>query len=158
MTRSWPRYRSWRSLLIQPTATKSGSEPRGLRLMCRSRFRSRGLRRPSMSCSRNSRQTISGNSKGWPTNRRIAPDRTRPGARKANEHSARLRSRPALLLDLGFLEVDVLAHDRVVLLEAQLLGLGARVLLRHIEEARVCGADELDLDGCRLGHRRVPNA
>ena len=57
------------------------------------------------------------------------------------------------LLDLGFLELDVLARDRVVLAERHLLGLVARVLLGHIEEARVGGADELDLDGCRLGHR-----
>ena len=61
-------------------------------------------------------------------------------------------------LDLGFLELDVLAGDRVVLLEAQLLGLGARVLLRHVEEAGIGAADELDLDGCRLGHLTVPNA
>ena len=61
-------------------------------------------------------------------------------------------------LDLGFLKVDVLAHARIVFLEAQLLGLRARVLLGHVEESRVRGADELDLDGCRLGHRTVPNA
>jgi two-component system cell cycle response regulator DivK len=60
------------------------------------------------------------------------------------------------LLDLGFLERDVLAHDRVVLLEAQLLRLGARVLLRHVEKAGIGAADELDLDGCRLGHRTRP--
>src|SRR5438477_12194034 len=58
-------------------------------------------------------------------------------------------------LDLGFLKVDMLAHARIVLLEAQLLGLRARVLLGHVEESRVRGADELDLDGCRLGHRTV---
>jgi len=56
------------------------------------------------------------------------------------------------LLDLGFFELDVLARHRIVLLEAQLLSLGARILLRDIEEARVSAADELDLDGCRLGH------
>src|SRR3954454_20623751 len=58
-------------------------------------------------------------------------------------------------LDLGFLELDVLARARIIFLEAQLLGLRARVLLRHVEESRVRGADELDLDGCRLGHRVV---
>src|SRR4030095_12920244 len=62
------------------------------------------------------------------------------------------------LLDLGFLELDVLARDRVVLSEAQLLGLGARILLGHIEEARVRAADELVLDGCRLAHRTIPNS
>ena len=57
------------------------------------------------------------------------------------------------LLDLGFLELDMLAHDRVVLAERHLLGLIARVFPGHIEKARIGGADELDLDGCRLGHR-----
>ena len=33
------------------------------------------------------------------------------------------------LLDLAFLELDMLAHDGVVLLHDELLGLGARVLL-----------------------------
>ena len=64
----------------------------------------------------------------------------------------------AALLDLGFLELDVLAHLRVVLAEDHLLGLVARVLLRHIEKAGVGGADELDLDGSRLGHDSIPKA
>src|SRR5436190_10250689 len=71
--------------------------------------------------------------------------RIRPGATKA-------------LFDLRFLELDVLARDRVVLPQAQLLGLRARVLLGHIEKARVGAADELDLDGCRLGHRTIPGS
>src|SRR5437763_8466741 len=75
------------------------------------------------------------------------PVRTRPAARSR---------KPAGLLDLRFLELDVLARNRIVLLEAQLLGLGARILLRHIEETRVCAADELDLDGCWLGHGSIP--
>ncbi len=64
----------------------------------------------------------------------------------------KLRRATGCLLDLGFLELDVLASDRIVLPKAQLLGLIARVLLGHIEKARVRAADELDLDGCRLGH------
>src|SRR5689334_7949551 len=59
--------------------------------------------------------------------------------------------------DLRFLELDVLARTRVVLLEAQLLGLGARILLGHVKEARVRGADELDLDRCRLRHWKNPD-
>src|ERR1700712_4078663 len=55
-------------------------------------------------------------------------------------------------LDLGFLELDVLAHDRVVFLEGHLLGDVPRILLGHVEEAGVGGADELDLDRGRLGH------
>src|SRR5689334_21174499 len=50
----------------------------------------------------------------------------------------------------------MLARDGVVLLEAQLLGLRARILLRHVEEAGIGAADELDLVGCRLCHRRGP--
>src|SRR5215207_10185164 len=57
------------------------------------------------------------------------------------------------LFDLRFLELDVLARDRVVLAEAHFLRLVARVLLGNIEEAGIGAADELDLDGCRLGHR-----
>src|SRR3954471_20783418 len=56
------------------------------------------------------------------------------------------------LFDLGFLELDVLAHDGVVFAEGHLLGDVPRILLRHIIEAGVGGADELDLDGGRLGH------
>src|SRR5690606_8345285 len=36
------------------------------------------------------------------------------------------------LLDLGFLELDMLAHDRIILAEAQLLGLRPRVLLGDV--------------------------
>src|SRR5688572_3110705 len=64
----------------------------------------------------------------------------------------RMRAARKILLNLRFLEVDMLAHDRVVLAHGHLLGLVARVLFGHIEEAGVGGADELDLDGCRLGH------
>ena len=55
-------------------------------------------------------------------------------------------------LDLGFLELDVLARDRVVFAEAHLLGRVPGVFLGDVIEARVGGADELDLDGGRLGH------
>src|SRR4051812_11998153 len=56
------------------------------------------------------------------------------------------------LLDLGFLELDVLARDGVVLLLDQLVGHGARVLLGDVIEAVIRGGDELDLDGDRFGH------
>lgn len=49
------------------------------------------------------------------------------------------------LLDLGFLEIDVLTHDRVVLLERDLLGRRARILLGDIEEARACRAQKFYL-------------
>ena len=60
------------------------------------------------------------------------------------------------LLDLGFLEVDVLLRDRVVLADVHLLGLGAAVLLRHVEIAGAGGLLQLDLDRGCLGHLRVP--
>src|SRR5688500_10727194 len=60
------------------------------------------------------------------------------------------------LLKFGLLELDVPARDGVVLLEEHLLGLVARVFLGHVEKAGVSRADELDLDGCRLGHREFP--
>src|SRR3954454_10397359 len=62
------------------------------------------------------------------------------------------RPRSRRLFDLGFLELDVLARDGVVFAEGHLLGDVPRILLRHIIEAGVGGADELDLDGGRLGH------
>src|SRR4051812_33987359 len=83
--------------------------------------------------------------KAPPTRRTKVPDGKRWGGKKARGCPA-----AAGLLDLGFLELDVLTRDGVILLEAQLLSLGPRILLRHVEEARVGTADELDFDGCRL--------
>lgn len=61
-----------------------------------------------------------------------------------------------ILLDLGFLELDVLAHNRIILLERELLGLGAAVLARHIKEAGVGGGEQLDLDIRGFGHDLIP--
>ncbi|CAN1722319.1 protein of unknown function [Hyphomicrobium sp. 1Nfss2.1] len=58
------------------------------------------------------------------------------------------------LLNLGFFEFDVLPGDRVVLLEYELLGACARVLLRHVKEPRACGRKQLDLLRYGLGHVR----
>ena len=58
----------------------------------------------------------------------------------------------AILLDLGFAELDVLARDRVVLLLDELVGHGARILLGDVIEAGVGRGHELDLDGDRFGH------
>src|SRR5580700_11859088 len=46
----------------------------------------------------------------------------------------------------------MLARDGVILLERQLLGLGARVLLCDIEIAGVGGREQLDLERGGLGH------
>src|SRR5690606_13685526 len=82
------------------------------------------------------------------------------GSRRATKNPASMTRgfsvrRKRSLLDLRFLEFDVLANDRIVLLEAQLLGLGARVLLRHVIEAGIGGRDELDLDGIGFCHGLV---
>ena len=58
------------------------------------------------------------------------------------------------LLDLGFLELDVLFGDRIVLLEHQFFGARTWVLLGDIEEACACSREELDLLGDGLGHGR----
>src|SRR5438445_8958208 len=63
---------------------------------------------------------------------------------------------PAILLNLRFLELDMLARDRVVLLLDQLVGHGARILLGDVVEAGVRRGNELDLDGDRFGHVRKP--
>src|ERR1700748_2529525 len=56
------------------------------------------------------------------------------------------------LLDLAFLELDMLAQHRVVLLDRELLGHGAGVLLGDIEKARAAFAVEADLRGGGLRH------
>src|SRR5690606_15019927 len=61
------------------------------------------------------------------------------------------------LLDLGFLELDVLARDRIVLALGQLVGHRAAVLLGDVEEAGVGRRQKLDLDGRSLGHWKSVN-
>jgi hypothetical protein len=61
-------------------------------------------------------------------------------------------SRTLALFDFGFFEFDVLARNRVVFLEYELLGLIARVLFGHVIVARPGCTYELDLLGDRLGH------
>ncbi len=56
------------------------------------------------------------------------------------------------LLDFGFLELDMLAHDGIIFAERHLFGDVARVFLGHVEEARVSGAEQLDLDRGWLRH------
>jgi hypothetical protein len=58
-----------------------------------------------------------------------------------------------LLLDFAFLELDVLLHDRVVLIYDHILGHRPGVLLGDVEEAGVGGRVQADLDGSRFGHR-----
>jgi hypothetical protein len=62
------------------------------------------------------------------------------------------------LFDLGFLEDDVLAGNRIVFLELELFGLGAWILLGHIEKAGVGAGHHLDQDRGRLSHGLFPIA
>ena len=48
----------------------------------------------------------------------------------------------------------MLACDGVEFLKLELVGLGARVLLRDVVEAGIGAADQLYEDSVRLGHRR----
>src|SRR5215831_21300949 len=56
------------------------------------------------------------------------------------------------LFDLRFLEGNVLARNRIVLLEGKFVGCSSGVLLRDIEETGACRAQQLDLLGNWLGH------
>src|SRR5690348_18505224 len=76
---------------------------------------------------------------------------TNPAKRYLAKTPAAMRRRRALF-NLGFAEDDVLARDRVELLELELIRLGPRVLLRHIEKAGIGAADELDQDGAGFRH------
>jgi hypothetical protein len=56
------------------------------------------------------------------------------------------------LLDFGFLELDMLAHDGIIFAERHLFSDVARVFLGHVEEARFSGAEQLDLNRGWLRH------
>jgi hypothetical protein len=56
------------------------------------------------------------------------------------------------LLDFGFFELDMLAHDGVIFAERHFFRDVARIFLGHVEEARVSGAEQLDLDRGWLRH------
>lgn len=56
------------------------------------------------------------------------------------------------LFNLGFLEFNVLADDRVVLASCQLVGHRTAVLFRDIEKASIGRRQKLNLDGRGLRH------
>src|SRR5216683_4706467 len=58
------------------------------------------------------------------------------------------------LLDLRFLEDDVLARHWIEFFQLELVGLRPRVLLGHIEKPRVGTADQLDEHSIGLRHWR----
>src|SRR5581483_10592195 len=82
---------------------------------------------------------------------RDALNRKRPAAGRAFFRQNKPLGR---LLDLSFAELDVLAGDRIVLLQHELVGLGPGVLLGHVEVAGVRRGVQADLDGGGLRHGR----
>lgn len=70
----------------------------------------------------------------------------------------RLACHPAALFDFGFLEEGVLASYRIIFAHFHLFGLGARVLLGHVEIARALAGLELNDDGIGFGHDRSLDA
>lgn len=63
-----------------------------------------------------------------------------------------MRFQERILLDFGFLELDMLPDNRIIFTEFQLLGCFARIFLGHIKIAGVRCAEQLDQNGGRLGH------
>jgi len=120
------------------------------------RCRSQSWRRPSpFNGHPLKKATLSGASNGCAlqrpfirTNRRVgaAPEAIPPAARAGPGLGLERRSsdKPRLL-DLGFLENHVLARNRIVFAEADLVGRGAGVLLGDVEEPGASRAEQLDL-------------
>ncbi|APH56615.1 Hypothetical protein GbCGDNIH6_5110 [Granulibacter bethesdensis] len=50
----------------------------------------------------------------------------------------------------------MLPHDRVVFAEFKLAGLGAGILLGHIEEAGIGSGNQFDLNSVAFGHDSLP--
>ncbi len=60
--------------------------------------------------------------------------------------------RKPILLDFGFLELDMLAHDGIIFFEGHFFSLRPWIFLSDIEKASVRSAGELDLNGGWLSH------
>jgi hypothetical protein len=73
------------------------------------------------------------------------------GFKQQKPNGAR-KAAPARLLNLGFFEFDMFPHDGVVFAKAHLFRGVARVFLRYVEKAGVCGADKTDFDRGWLRH------
>src|SRR5690242_18281781 len=99
--------------------------------------------RPIAPCTRPSARGAIASSRPTPFRLPSAPERT-PETRTPPGRAASQEPGKAGLLDLAFLEIDVLAHDGVVFAQGQLLGVLLRVFLRHVIEPGIRRADELD--------------
>ena len=166
-----PKCRSWRSPLMPRMATRSVSATPGAEayvskpisvmkfaqtvdeLLHAPIGKRASPRRPRPSTSPAAEETAEANKPG---RRGEDQDPDEIPGRGGSRIKSGMRSLTARYLILASLNSTCLRATRVVLLEAQLLSLRARILLRHVEEARVRGADELDLDRCRLGHCLIP--
>ena len=60
------------------------------------------------------------------------------------------------LLDLGFLELNMLAHYRIILAEHQLVSFRARILFGYIKKAGIFRRRELNLDYVAFSHNKTP--
>src|SRR5262245_39759389 len=81
----------------------------------------------------------------------------KPRQTACSERFVRSRYLSSRLLYFRFLESNVLAGNRVVLPERQLLSRRPGVLLRNVEEAGSGRAQQLDLLDNRLGHGGRPS-
>ena len=89
----------------------------------------------------------------FPDGARARQTQTKQRARPGGTRPWRM-SEDQGLLDLGFLELDVLLDDRIILRLGHLVGHGTAVLGRHVEETRVGRREQLDLDGRCFRHGR----
>jgi hypothetical protein len=85
-----------------------------------------------------------------------APQRQQAPKEKAPDLAAGAlgQNRYEILLDLRFLEFDVLLDDRIILRLGHFFGHRAAVLGRDVEIARVGRRQQLDLDGGSFRHGR----
>ena len=85
--------------------------------------------------------------------RRRSGQARRPVAFVRDAHRADVAAHQTLL-NLSFLELDMLAHDGIIFAHHHFLGgiRTARIFFRGVVKARIGRADELDFDGGRLCH------
>ena len=84
------------------------------------------------------------------------PDKQKPPQWKSLKRLETCQSRQEVrLLDLGFLEVDMLADNRIVLFQDEFFGHRAGIFLGHIEVTRASRGVQADLDSCWLRHGSI---
>jgi hypothetical protein len=81
--------------------------------------------------------------------------RRRPIDPKSDDGSPEKRG--AASLDFGFLEIDMLANDRIIFPHVHFLGHGPAVLFGHVEIAGISRRKQFYLDCYGLGHDSSPS-